>query len=331
MLKKIVICLALLGLLLAVPSSACSSFMQTNSQGTFVGRTMEWWGPLKTRIAIFPRGLEMKDPFGPISWKMKYGAVVMEDEGACAEGVNEKGLTAHLLYQSDSQMPELKPGKPEISTINWIKYALGNYGSVKEVVSGLKDYQLKMVAIPYQGKKVKVPCHFSVNDETGDAAIIEFNGGKLQVFHSPKCNVMTNEPDYPAQLANLAKIQKAQKLYSIENLPGGALPANRFVRLSFNLAHLLDPKTPEEAVAYMEQVIATVLVPAYDDKKHKISPDSDAWNARWHVVYDLKRMNMFFDQDETGKKLYLKLKDIDFTGKEIKYLELKNCKSVYDL
>ena len=28
-------------------ANACSLMMKTNSQGTFVGRTLEWWGPVR--------------------------------------------------------------------------------------------------------------------------------------------------------------------------------------------------------------------------------------------------------------------------------------------
>jgi len=49
------------------------------------------------------------------------------------------------------------------------------------------------------------------------------------------------------------------------------------------------------------------------------------------VVYDLKRINMYFDQDETGKSIYLKIKDIDFTAKSLKYIHPAGCKSKYDL
>jgi len=312
----------------------CSLMMKSNKQGIFVGRTTEWWGPLKTRIALIPRGFKDHDRFGSLNWTNKYGVIAIEDDekfGYSGEGINEQGLNVHLLYQDDSRMPEPQPGLPEISTVAWTKYILATYGSVKEVVTGLKNYRIKMVDFPYQGKKVKVPCHFAVNDASGDAAVIEFNGGKMQVFHGPQYNVMTNEPNYPRQLANLAQFKKEKKQYSVEDLPGGAKPSNRFVRISFNLDNLPQPKDPVEAVAYMEQVIDSVLVPAYDDKKHPFSPQSDSWAARWRVVYDLSRMNMYFDQEETGKSIYLKIKDLDFTGSEIKYLKLSDYKSAYEL
>ena len=40
---------------------------------------------------------------------------------------------------------------------------------------------------------------------------------------------------------------------------------------------------------------------------------------------------MYFDQDETGKRIYLKLKDIDFTSAKLKYINPADHKSTYDL
>ena len=86
-----------------------------------------------------------------------------------------------------------------------------------------------------------------------------------------------------------------------------------------------------QAIVYMEEAIDNVLVPTFDEKKNPVSPLSDAWEARYRVVYDLKNMNMYFDQDETGKRIYLKIKDVDFTSKTLRYIDPADYKSAYDL
>jgi choloylglycine hydrolase len=308
--------------------------MKTNSQGTFVGRTLEWWGPVSTRLVVIPRGFKDHDIGDHITWTVKYGTVAIEDDDKYSysgEGINEKGLTAHLLTQGDSIMPALVPNKPTVNAMSWVKYVLATCSNVNEVVDGLRNYQITPMEATYQGQHVTNPSHFAVNDASGDAAIIEFNDGKLDVFHGPQYNVMTNEPRYTEQLANLAKVRSEKKQYSVEQLPGGANPMNRFVRNSFNMENMREPKTASEAVVFMEAAIDNVLVPTFDEKKNPVSPLSDAWEARYRVVYDLRNLNMYFDQDETGKRIYLKLKDVDFTSAKLKYINPADHKSTYDL
>jgi choloylglycine hydrolase len=315
-------------------ADACSLMMKTNSQGTFVGRTLEWWGPVHTRLLIIPRGFKEHDIGNHICWTVKYGTVAIEDDDNIrysGEGINEKGLTAHLLTQGDSVMPAMVPNKQTVNAMSWVKYVLATCSTVNEVVDGLRTYQIMPMEATYQGQHVTNPSHFAVNDASGDAAIIEFNDGKLDVFHGPQYNVMTNEPKYTEQLANLAKVRSEKKQYSVEHLPGGANPMNRFIRISFNMANMPEPKTTSQAIVFMEEAIDNVLVPTFDEKKNPVSPLSDAWEARYRVVYDLKNLNMYFDQDETGKRIYLKLKDLDFTAGKLKYINPAEHKSTYDL
>ncbi len=226
-------------------AAACSLMMKTNSQGTFVGRTLEWWGPVPTRLVIIPRGFKDHDIGDHISWTVRYGTVAIEDDDKycySGEGINEKGLTAHLLTQGDSVMPALLPNKPSVNAMSWVKYVLATCANVNEVVAGLRNYQITPMEGTYQGQKITNPSHFAVNDASGDAAIIEFNGGRLEVFHGPQYSVMTNEPRYTEQLANLTRIRSEKKQYSVEQLPGGANAMNRFIRISFNMENMVVPQ-----------------------------------------------------------------------------------------
>jgi len=39
---------------------------------------------------------------------------------------------------------------------------------------------------------------------------------------------------------------------------------------------------------------------------------------------------MYFGRDDSGKKIYLKLKELDCSGKNIRYLDLAKVKSSYE-
>jgi len=313
-------------------ADACSVMMKSNQQGTFIGRTSDFFGPLQTKLEIIPRGFKEHDSITNFSWKVKYGTVGIIDFNLLYDGINEKGLSAHILLQEDCKLPPLVPNKQTIS-FSWAKYILTTCADVKEAVANLQNYQVKFDAIVYEGKEVPgmLP-HLAVFDPSGDAAIIEFNDGKVQVFHGPQYNVMTNAPKLPDQLANLEKVRSDKIQFSIAQLPGGADAKARFVRATFNMEKMPEPASATQAVIFMEEAINNIAVPAYDDKTNPDSPFlSDAWETRWRVVYDLKNMHMFFDYDQTGKKVYLKIEDALFEGKTIKYIDPTKTKSPFEL
>ena len=91
------------------------------------------------------------------------------------------------------------------------------------------------------------------------------------------------------------------------------------------------PDSSTKAVAYMEEALDALTVPAFDEKKHPNSILSDAWEGRWRIVYDLKNLNLYFNETESGKKVYLKINTLDFSSKAVKFIEVKNIKSDYSL
>ncbi len=74
-----------------------------------------------------------------IEWKSKYGSVVVTgyDIGT-ADGMNEKGLVANLLYLAESDYGDTQ-GKPTLSMSLWAQYVLDNYATVAEAVEELKN------------------------------------------------------------------------------------------------------------------------------------------------------------------------------------------------
>jgi penicillin V acylase-like amidase (Ntn superfamily) len=91
------------------------------------------------------------------------------------------------------------------------------------------------------------------------------------------------------------------------------------------------PENSAEAAAFMEEAVDGVTVPAFDEQKHPNTPESDAWAERWRVVYDLRNLNLYFDETNTGKKLYIKISSIDFGAKDPKIIEVKDLTSQYGL
>ncbi len=85
---------------------------------------MDWLEDLHSDMWIFPRGMERDGGIGKnsIKWKAKYGSVIISGyNAASADGMNEKGLVANLLYLAESDFGDLN-GKPGLSFGAWVQY-----------------------------------------------------------------------------------------------------------------------------------------------------------------------------------------------------------------
>ena len=175
---------------------------------TVTGRTMDWFvSDMDTNMWLYPRGLERtSNTKTPVIWKSKYGSVVTTIyEGAAADGMNEKGLVANMLYLAESKYPVATAGdnRPTLSIAAWAQYVLDNYATTAEAVEGLRKEEFRIVPIVAPtGEPGTV--HLSISDASGDSAIFEYLDGKLVIHHGKQYQVMTNSPTYDQQLG-LAK------------------------------------------------------------------------------------------------------------------------------
>jgi choloylglycine hydrolase len=83
------------------------------------------------------------------------------------------------------------------------KWFIFDSSFVQEALDGTKDLQV----IATKVKDRTWPIHLTVEDPSGDSAIIEFVAGKMKVYHGKQYQVMTNEPAYDVQLNNLKRYQ----------------------------------------------------------------------------------------------------------------------------
>lgn len=99
--------------------------------------------------------------------------------------MNEVGLVAALLAQLPG--PELPPTdeRPAVGEPQWVQYNLDTCGSVQEVIKTASDIRMSRL--------IKPP-HFFACDRSGEAAVIEFIGGKTVVHtgSSLAVSVLTN-------------------------------------------------------------------------------------------------------------------------------------------
>jgi choloylglycine hydrolase len=248
-------------------ADACSRILwNDNKLAVVVGRTMDWPQSTDPILTVFPRGMERDGSRAgpdlivtdnPARWTSKYGSMVTTIYGiGTADGLNEQGLGAHMLYLTATDFGPRDPKKAGVHAGLWAQYILDNAANVKEALALLDDIQ--PVMIEARGRKATV--HLAIEDASGDSAIIEYIDGKPVIHHGKEFRIMTNDPTYDQQLALLKK-QDFSKPSSDMPLPGNVNATDRFQRAAYYSAMLPEPKTEREAIASILAIARNVSVP----------------------------------------------------------------------
>ncbi|MCC3512346.1 MAG: linear amide C-N hydrolase [Microcoleus sp. PH2017_17_BER_D_A] len=214
---------------------------------------MDWATPLESEIWAFPANMKRQggtynnNGDSSFTWTSKYGSVITSALDACTtDGINTQGLVANLLFLVESDYDKPESGLPKMSTAAWAQYFLDSFATVKEAVVAMEPDNLFEVDAPVipDGSNKKSTVHLSISDATGDSAIFEYVGGKLQIHHGKDYIVMTNSPTYDKQLA-INEYWKNKNGMIV--LPGTNNASDRFARCSFYLSAVPDPDKPNLA------------------------------------------------------------------------------------
>lgn len=329
MLKKH-ISLTLAALMVGVmqPSEACTRVVYHGVNETVLtARSMDWTVDIETNLWIFPRGLERDGKVGEksVKWKSKYGSVIASGyEISTTDGMNEKGLSANLLWLAESEYTPWKGQKQGLSISAWTQYVLDNFATVKEAVDELRQEKFVVVSDQVPGMDRMANLHLSISDSSGDSAIFEYIGGKLVIHHDKKYQTMTNSPIFDKQLA-LNEYWK--EIGGTVMLPGTNRAADRFVRASFYINAIPKAENERVATASVFSVIRNVSVP------YGISTPGqpNISSTRWRTVADQKNKIYYFESALTPTVFWVDMKKIDFeTLKSAKTLPLgKEQKNIF--
>jgi choloylglycine hydrolase len=299
----------LVGLLTASTALPCSRVMWVAGDGqVFVGRTQDWTEKVGSAFRVYPRGIERAGAVAenPHRWTSKYGSLVVTGyDLATHEGVNEKGLSAHILYLAgECDYGKRDPKREGIGVTQWVQYFLDNYATVAEAVEaqGTFAFQIDSLILP-NGFPTLV--HMALSDKSGDSAVIEYIAGKAKVYHDRRFTVMTNEPTYDRQIENL----KQYRTFGGDRpLPGERTPTDRFVRAAYYADNLPRPANRDEGAAYMFSVIRNVSVPfgKPDPKKPNVS------STIFRTVQDLTGGRYYFESTYAPNVVWIDMARLDF-------------------
>lgn len=295
------------------------------------GRSMDWVEDMRSNLWIYPRGVERDGAVDAASprWKSKYGSVTVSgyDVGT-ADGLNEKGLVANVLYLAESDYGKPTAKKPLLSISLWGQYALDNFATVAEAVQALKEEPFGIVA-PLLPNGEPAQLHLSLSDRSGDSAIFEYVDGKLVIHHGKEFTVMTNSPIFSKQLA---LNEYWEEIGGATFLPGTSRAADRFVRASYYIkaipkkvdSHFIsavpDKSFALQAAASVASVMRSVSVPL-----GLTTHEPNIASTLWRTIADQKNLIYYFDSATSPNVFWVELADLNFKeGAPILKLQVAN-------
>jgi choloylglycine hydrolase len=302
---------------LALAAGLAASAVEACTRGVFLGeddivvtlRSMDWMGPIGSNLWVFPRGIARDGAAGTdsITWTSTYGSVIVSAfDAATADGMNEAGLVANLLYLSESVYPDGPPAPDSraMSISAWTQYVLDNFATVAEAVAAIEQEPFYVVPVMSPDGHAGT-VHLSISDAGGDSAVFEYVDGDLVIHHGRRFQVMTNSPTYDQQLA-LDTYWK--QIGGLTMLPGTNRAADRFARTSFYLDALPKDVDDETAVAAAFSVIRNASVPLGITTPGQPNISSTLWRA----VSDHKNRRYYFESTRSPNVFWLDLEALDF-------------------
>jgi choloylglycine hydrolase len=310
--KKLFVLLlcAVMNIFFTLEATACTRVVYQGPENTIItARSMDWKAEIQPNMWIFPRGMQRNGEVGTnsVTWKSRYGSVVVSSyNNGTADGMNEKGLVANLLWLAESEYPKYDGKRKGLTIAAWVQYVLDNFASVKEAVDDLRKEKFVIVSDFIPGTNKFASLHLSVSDATGDNAIFEYIGGKLVINHDRSYNVMTNSPIFSKQLA-LNEYWRG--IPGTIMLPGTNRAADRFVRASYYIKAIPQTSDTIIAVAGVFSVIRNCSVPFGISSKEEPNISS----TRWRTVSDQKNLVYFFENVLTPNVFWVDFKKVDFS------------------
>jgi choloylglycine hydrolase len=292
---------------------ACTRILwNENKLAVVVGRTMDWPESTEPVLTVFPRGMQRDGgrlgsqsvvADNPARWTSKHGSVVVTVYGVgTADGVNEKGLAVHMLFLTATDFGPRDKTKIGVQAGLWGQYLLDNAATVTEALELMNGMQPVKVTVHGHDSTV----HLAIEDAGGDSAILEYIDQKLLVHHGREHRVLTNDPAYDLQLEHLAGFDFTNATRRTP-LPGNVDPRDRFVRSSYFLQKLPEPKTDREAIAGILAIARNASVPFGAPN----NAPGTLYNTEYRTAIDLTNRRYYFELTTTPNLIWMDLARLD--------------------
>lgn len=268
----------------------CTAIKIDYNHGCVMGRTMDFEVPLNYNAVYLPRTYNFANDLNgnPLYSKYKTLGICFENRTPLKDGVNEHGLIGITNAFSGFNLfdNKVKLDKTNISSLNYLTYALSNYKTVEELIGDLPN--IHMSTKNHLGEDAISPdFHFMFVDSTKRSVVIEPKRRKLVYFENPY-NVMTNSPGFESHVKRLNKLidlDNLEDFNSSKDLPGGYDPFSRFIKAYYLMKMNVKANTFEEAFSHFYNIISAMVMPQgfVTNKKH-----NETTYTRYICAYDTK-------------------------------------------
>ncbi len=243
----------------------CTAIRVDYSEGSILGRNMDWDTEVNYQILYMPAGYEYtRDLYGnPLRSKYKMLGICFRNMNPLKDGVNEHGLMGctNMFIQMNVFSNKVDPDRINLSSLYYFNYALGSYKTVRELVEDLPNIHISRK--DYQGNSAISPdFHFYFVDALGDSIVIEPEHQRLKAFAN-RYNVMTNSPALSHHAKTLEKtfLKNGREFHPAKDLPGGYDPISRFVKAYYLNENIATAHTQQDALENTYSILEALKIP----------------------------------------------------------------------
>lgn len=299
------------------PKDMCTSIIYTAGDGYF-GRNLDLEVSLGQKAVITPRNypLHFKNlPEINHHFAITGMAIVRDNYPLYFDGANEKGLgMAGLNFNGPAHFFPVEDGKVNVASFEIVPFILAQAANVAEAKALLKNVNL--TDQNFSATMTSSPLHWLIADKSGAAIVVESTTTGLHVYDNP-VGVLTNNPEFPQQMTNLANymgvqtaepdntlapdvdLQSYSRGLGTNQLPGGVDSESRFVREVFTKSHAPQGKSEEDCVGSYFHCLNNVAQPKNLDEvapgKFEYTIYTDGVNLTtgtfYYTTYDNQQIN----------------------------------------
>lgn len=248
---------------LAPRAQGCTAFCLAGGDGVYFGKNYDW-DIGRGFLFVNKRGLAKAAPLEPAQrparWVSKYGSLTFNQYGRELPhgGINEAGLVVELMWLDAAEYPA-PDARPAVGVLEWVQYQLDNFATAREVVENADKLRIAS----------QVKLHYLVADRAGNAAAVEFLGGKLVARAGADLPVAALANDTYSE--SVAYLKAHAGFGGARPLPRGPASLERFARAASWVKSYKPGARP--AVGYAFDALADVAQPSA---------------TQWSIVYDLR-------------------------------------------
>src|SRR6266542_238086 len=141
-----------------------------NGHTVLVGRNMDWLQDMGTNLWALPRGRRRRGltEGDALEWTVEHGSVVATSHDmATTDGVNERGLAAHVLWLAEADFGTPNEELPGVSMSLWAQLFLDQFATVAECVRFVRETPFQVRPVVDPGTGGRPPCTWRSTTRAG--------------------------------------------------------------------------------------------------------------------------------------------------------------------